>query len=380
MSRALLVVDLEATCWEAREQRAEEMETIEIGALLVEPGDSAAAREFQTFVRPVRHPLLSPFCRRLTTITQAEVDAAELFPAAFARFLAWIGDPHEVLFSSWGEYDKRQFQRDCRQHGVAYPFAGHWNLKRAVARRLGRKPAGMSTLLAELGLALEGTQHRGLDDARNITRIVRAVFGAELGALLAAETSPAPAQRHDPVRLSKFLSLVLRHRAGDFGLTPDGEGFVPLAELVAVVGRHFERHASPRAGSEEVLALLLDPGQQRFEQRGELVRARYGHARVQPTVVYPPVEPPEILYHGTSPAALAHVRREGLRAMGRQYVHLATTLAEAQRVGVRRAHSPAILTIRARAAHLAGTAFHAPDASHFLARSIPPDFIEFPPC
>lgn len=285
MPRALLVVDLEATCWEAREHRPEQMETIEIGAVLVEPAATAAAREFQAFVRPVRHPVLSRFCRELTTITQAEVDAAEDFPAALARFLAWIGDPREVLFSSWGEYDMRQFQRDCRQHRVAYPFGRHWNLKRAVARQLGRKPAGMSTLLAELGLTLEGTQHRGLDDARNITRMLWAVFGAELGTLLAdgTETGPVPPPRHDPTRLSRFLSLVLRHRAGDFGLAPDGEGFVPLEELVAVV----ERHASPRAGREELLRLLADPDQQRFELRGELVRARHGHARVPPAVEFP---------------------------------------------------------------------------------------------
>jgi inhibitor of KinA sporulation pathway (predicted exonuclease) len=185
MPRALLVVDLEATCWGPGEHRAAEMETIEIGAVLLEPGPATAAREFQTFVRPVRHPELSPFCRTLTTITQVEVDAAEQFPHAFARFLAWIGDPGEALFASWGDYDKNQFHRDCRQHGVAYPFGRHWNLKRAVARRIGRKPAGMETILAELGLALEGVHHRGIDDARNITRIVRHAFGEELGSLLA---------------------------------------------------------------------------------------------------------------------------------------------------------------------------------------------------
>lgn len=375
MPRALLVVDLEATCWEVPEHRAEQMETIEIGAVLVEPGKTGPASEFQTFVRPERHPVLSPFCRKLTTITQAEVERAERFPAAFARFLEWIGDPHEVLFASWGEYDMRQFQRDCRQHGVAYPFGRHWNLKRAVARHLGRKPAGMSAILAELGLALEGTHHRGLDDARNIARVVRFVFEEKLGALLSEETTASPAARHDSARLSKFLALVLRHRAGDFGLAPDGEGFVPLAELVAVV----ERHSTPRAGREDVLRILAGADQRRFERRGELVRACYGHSRSQPAVAYAAVEPPEILYHGTSPAALPHVRREGLRAMGRQYVHLATTLEEARRVGVRRARSPAILTIRARAAHAAGIAFHAPDASHFLARDIPPDFLEFPP-
>src|SRR5262245_1657874 len=373
MPRALLIVDLEATCWPPGEHRAEEMETIEIGAVLLEPG-AAAAREFQTFVRPVRRPTLSPFCRALTTITQAEVDAAELFPASFARFLAWIGDLREALFSSWGDYDRNQFFRDCRLHGVAFPFARHWNLKRAVARRLRRKPAGMDTILADLGLALEGTHHRGIDDSRNITRIVRAVFGEELGALLSDEASAKPAERQDPVRLSKFLSLVLRHRAGDFGLAPDGEGFVPLAELVAVV----ERHTSPRARREDVLRLLADPAQRRFERRGELVRACYGHSRAQPAVTYPIVEPPETLYHGTSPAALAHVRRQGLRAMGRQYVHLATTIEEAGRVGARRARSPVILIVRARAAHADGIAFHSPEPSHFLARSIPHEFIEFP--
>jgi inhibitor of KinA sporulation pathway (predicted exonuclease) len=184
MPRALLVVDLEATCWGPGEHRPEEMETIEIGAVLLEPGSAAPAREFQTFVRPVRHPVLSPFCRALTTITQAEVEAAEAFPAAFARFQAWIGAPEAVLFASWGDYDRNQFLRDCRMHGVAFPFARHLNLKRAVARRLRRKPTGMEAILSELGLALDGTHHRGLDDARNIASIVRAVFGEELGGLL----------------------------------------------------------------------------------------------------------------------------------------------------------------------------------------------------
>ena len=375
MPRALLVVDLEATCWGHGEHRPDEMETIEIGAVRVDPSGAEPAREFQTLVRPVRHPELSAFCRQLTTITQADVDAAETFPAAFARFVAWIGDPREVLFASWGEYDKRQFLRDCRVHGVAYPLGRHWNVKRAVARRLGRNPGGMSTILTELGLALEGVHHRGLDDARNIVRIVRAVLGTALAEVLAHEPASAPAAAPpDPARLSKFLSLVLRHRAGEFGLVPDGEGFVSLAELLDVV----EGHAPPPAGREDVLRLLADPEQRRFELRDERVRASYGHSRAQPPVSYPPVEPPEQLFHGTSPTAVAHVRRTGLRPMGRQYVHLSVTRGEAERVGVRRARPPVVLTIRARAAHAAGIRFHSPEPSHFLARSIPPEFIDFP--
>ena len=47
-------------------------------------------------------------------------------------------------------------------------------------------------------------------------------------------------------------------------------------------------------------------------------------------------------------------------------------------MGVRRALSPLILGVRARAAHATGIVFHSPEANHFLARSIPPEFIEFP--
>ena len=46
--------------------------------------------EFRTFVRPVRHPTLSPFCTELTGITQADVDAAPAFPAVVARFHDWL--------------------------------------------------------------------------------------------------------------------------------------------------------------------------------------------------------------------------------------------------------------------------------------------------
>lgn len=371
MTRALLLVDLEATCWERSEHRADEMETIEIGAVWIEPGAVRPAREFQAFVRPVRHPELSDFCRRLTTITQAEVDAAAPFPAVFARFLAWAGPLDSALFASWGEYDARQFQRDCRVHGVAYPFDRHWNVKRAVGRARGRRPAGMAEVLAELELPLTGTHHRGLDDTRNIARILEHVFGAVLAEAVAEECM-RPATL-DPARLSRFLALVLRHRAHDFGLAPDGEGFVPLEALVEVV----ERHASPPAGRADVLAVLADPRQPRFELREEHVRARYGHAHAQTPVAYPPLEPPEMLYHGTSPVALAHIRRAGLRPGKRQYVHLARERAEAERVSVRRAQAPLVLAVRARAAHAAGVVFHSPDGLHWLARAVPAEFVAF---
>ena len=72
----LLIVDLEATCWENKGM-FHEMETIEIGAVLVDLKSRDAAREFDCFIRPVRNRILSDFCKSLTSIKQEDVDAAE---------------------------------------------------------------------------------------------------------------------------------------------------------------------------------------------------------------------------------------------------------------------------------------------------------------
>ena len=69
------------------------METIEIGAVLVDNVRVEVVDELDLFVRPVRHPALSDFCKDLTSIRQEDVDAADPFPVAWQRFLNCAGDP-----------------------------------------------------------------------------------------------------------------------------------------------------------------------------------------------------------------------------------------------------------------------------------------------
>ena len=175
MNRTLLIVDLEATCWPAGEHSACNMETIEIGALRVHPGETIPHDTFQIFVRPTRYPQLSDSCTHLTSIRQSDVEGAETFPLAFSRFLDWVGDPKQVLFSSWGEYDRKQFSRDCSNNKVRYPFDDHLNLKKWVATRIDREPEGMKPTMHYLKLSQEGTHHRALDDVLNIWRIANHV-------------------------------------------------------------------------------------------------------------------------------------------------------------------------------------------------------------
>jgi len=166
---AFIIVDLECTCWENDPQMV--METIEIGAVVYEVGQGILA-EFQRFVRPKLNPVLSDFCRSLTTIEQSQVDTAPGFPQAFSQFVAWFNGYPSAVLSSWGGFDHKQLRRDCELHGMEYPFVEHVNLKIEFARTIGCKPCGMSAALRQAGLPLDGTHHRGIDDARNIARLL----------------------------------------------------------------------------------------------------------------------------------------------------------------------------------------------------------------
>ncbi|WP_052556767.1 3'-5' exonuclease [Enhygromyxa salina] len=178
-AKEYLVIDLEATCDNRDAVPKREMEIIEIGAVLVDGATFEPIDEFQRFVRPVRHPVLTPFCRELTSITQAQVDAAQGFVAVLDELRAFMGD-RQSLFSSWGNYDRGQFGLDAEFHQVELPFGGkHLNIKQAFSDALGtRKRFGMARALQKLGLPLVGTHHRGIDDARNIARILPFAVGA----------------------------------------------------------------------------------------------------------------------------------------------------------------------------------------------------------
>lgn len=171
----LVVFDLEATCWDAGTV-PERQETIEIGAVRLGP-DLEAVSEFQRFIRPQSEPTLSDFCLRLTGIRQSEVDAAESFPAVLASFDEW-GGPGPIRYASWSNYDLRQLRADCRRHKLPLPppMESHLDLRARFAEVHKVEPPTMKRALELLGLPLDGSHHRGLDDARNTARLARAVL------------------------------------------------------------------------------------------------------------------------------------------------------------------------------------------------------------
>ncbi len=170
-----IIVDLEATCWNPKGHYQNEI--IEIGAVMVDE-DQDIISEFEQFVKPKLNPQLSDFCKELTSITQEDVDNAPSLPEAIQRFRTWIGT-EEYLLCSWGQYDKAQFRRDCQLHNLGTSWLDyHISLKHQYAElhNLRRGGIGMEKALQREGFFLEGTHHRGIDDARNITKIFKKYF------------------------------------------------------------------------------------------------------------------------------------------------------------------------------------------------------------
>lgn len=169
-----LVVDLEATCCNDHSFTRDEMEIIEIGAVMVSKKTLAIVSEFQTFVQPVRNQQLTDFCKKLTNISQSDLETAPGFKEAIQEFQRWIAPFDNFDFCSWGNYDRNQFEQDCLFHHISFPInAPHRNLKQEFSKFLGvSKGYGMSKALSRIGLKLEGSHHRGIDDARNIAKIL----------------------------------------------------------------------------------------------------------------------------------------------------------------------------------------------------------------
>ncbi|MER2192250.1 MAG: 3'-5' exonuclease [Solibacillus sp.] len=162
-----VIFDLEATCEDKLVDFYFDNEIIEIGAVKIKGG--RIVDEFNTFIRP-RDTVITPFCTELTTITAEDVWNAPDFVEVSAAFGTFIGNARSL---SWGDYDRKQLLKDFARHDVVPPFwmKRHINLKQEFADLLNIQRCGMKKALALCGIELEGTHHRGIDDARNIAKI-----------------------------------------------------------------------------------------------------------------------------------------------------------------------------------------------------------------
>src|SRR4051794_30454180 len=119
----------------------------------------------------------------------------------------------------------------------------------------------------------------------------------------------------EQVKISKFLSLVLRHQPEAIGLTLDENGWADVEELIRLANASGRRLTRPI-----VEAVVAGNDKKRFalSEDGRLIRASQGHT-VEVDLALPPAEPPERLYHGTATRFLDSIRAGGLHSASRQH-------------------------------------------------------------
>uniref|UniRef100_A0A1I7Y7W2 Exonuclease domain-containing protein n=1 Tax=Steinernema glaseri TaxID=37863 RepID=A0A1I7Y7W2_9BILA len=184
--RFLVVVDLEANCVE--NGRIEPLqETIEFSAVLFDMRKTQGVDQFQEYVRPEVVRRITPFCTKLTGITQDDVAEALSFKEVIEEFDNWL-QKHGLVDSfcapthiPWaiatiGEWDLRTLLKNqANYHNIRLPYYyEHWvNLKLIFRDQLLYYPYSMATMMKDLGIIKIGKFHSGIDDATNTCQIVR---------------------------------------------------------------------------------------------------------------------------------------------------------------------------------------------------------------
>jgi putative RNA 2'-phosphotransferase len=172
------------------------------------------------------------------------------------------------------------------------------------------------------------------------------------------------------VRVSKRLSLHLRHAPERIGIELDDEGWVDVDTLLGALAAHGTRVTRP-----ELDRVVAENDKQRFafDPTGARIRASQGHS-VPVDLRLPVAQPLDTLYHGTADRFVAAIRHEGLRPMSRQHVHLSATRETATAVGARHGR-PVVLTVDAAGMAAAGHVFHLSANGVWLTDRVPPGYL-----
>jgi inhibitor of KinA sporulation pathway (predicted exonuclease) len=173
-AKTILCVDIEATCWEGRPPNKfpeTRNEIIEIGITPIDIKTKTIGPSRAIIVTPPTTEI-SEFCTRLTTITPEFV---EEYGIPFAEAMNILSTEYKAgrnIFASWGDYDRRSFEKNCTWNKVPNPWSNmNLNVKALYAAKMGYT-CGLSSAVDDFGLTFQGTHHRGVDDSLMVAKIL----------------------------------------------------------------------------------------------------------------------------------------------------------------------------------------------------------------
>lgn len=173
-------------------------------------------------------------------------------------------------------------------------------------------------------------------------------------------------------RLSKFLSLVLRHKPHLLGIKLDANGWVSIEDLLKANAAH-DTHVIMTLDSIKQAVATNNKKRFAISPDGLMIRASQGHS-VPIELNLGDVEPPTILYHGTVDLYMDSIKTSGLKRGHRNHVHLSADIETANKVGRRRG-KPVILEIKAKWMHNDGHKFFLSDNGVWLTDHVPTKYL-----
>jgi len=172
-------------------------------------------------------------------------------------------------------------------------------------------------------------------------------------------------------KISKFLSLILRHKPEEIGLKLDENGWANIAELLG---------KSAKAGNdltrEELAEVVFTNDKKRFafDETQTKIRASQGHS-IEVEIGFEEKVPPAVLYHGTAERNVESILENGLKKMARHHVHLSGETETARNVGIRYG-KPVIFKVDTEKMLDEGFKFYISANGVWLVAEVPPKFLE----
>lgn len=170
--------------------------------------------------------------------------------------------------------------------------------------------------------------------------------------------------------MSKFLSLVLRHKPETIGISLTEQGWVDTQSLIKKMNEY------GKSIDFETLSFIVENSNKKrfgFNEDKSRIRANQGHS-IDIDLGYVQRIPPEILYHGTAMKNTVSIFKNGLEKRNRHHVHLSKDIETAYEVGQRHG-KPIILKVLAKQMHADGFKFFESENKVWLTENVPVKYL-----
>ncbi len=171
--------------------------------------------------------------------------------------------------------------------------------------------------------------------------------------------------------ISKFISLILRHKPETIGISLDSHGWAKVDELVCGIKKEYKDF------NFDILCEIVRTDKKKrysFNEDRTKIRANQGHS-IKIDLELKSIQPPAILYHGTGEKYASSIDKMGLDKKSRQYVHLSKDIKTARSVGARHG-KPIIYVVDSYSMYKDGYVFYLSENGVWLTTEVPVKYLK----